>query len=130
MIGINHLTLPLKFGVLRRNIHEDIQQAILAARFLSKNSLKKRTTCLFPTLPSTFFTYFGYHLKGIDELITYMPSKVKGTVIFVEEMSGTSALSIFAPTFCSKIRPKKAKYIHFHLSESIPMWSFMVGETY
>ena len=78
MVGINHLTLPLKFGVLRQNIHEDIQQAILAARFLSKNSLKKRTTCLFPTLPSTFFTYFGYHLKGIDELITYMPSKVKG----------------------------------------------------
>ncbi len=25
-----------------------------------------------------FFTYYGYHLKGIDELITYMPSKVKG----------------------------------------------------
>ncbi len=98
--------------------------------FYLKNSLKKRTTCLFLTLPSTFFTYFGYHLKGINELINLYAFKSNGTVIFVEEMSGTSALSIFAPTFCSKIRHKKAKYIHFHLSESIPKWFFLVGETY
>ena len=78
MVGINHLTLPLKFGVLRRNIHEDIQQAILAARFLSKNSSKKRTICLFLTLPGPLFTHLGYHSKAIDELITPIPSKGEG----------------------------------------------------
>ncbi len=46
--------------------------------FYLKNSLKKRTTCLFLTLPGLFSTYFGYHLKGIDELITPISSKVEG----------------------------------------------------
>ncbi len=36
IVGIDHPTLPLKFGVLRQNIYEDIQQAILAARFYLK----------------------------------------------------------------------------------------------
>ncbi len=53
----------------------------------------------FPPFQVLFSHIFGYHLKGIDELITYMPSKVKGTAIFVEEMSGTSALSIFCSDF-------------------------------
>ncbi len=78
IVGIDHPTLPLKFGVLRQNIYEDIQQAILAARFYLKIVSKSALHVPFLTLPSTFFIYFGYHLKGIDELITYMPSKVKG----------------------------------------------------
>ncbi len=55
MVGINPLTLPLKFGVLRRNIHDDIQQAILAARFYLKIVQKSALQCLFLTLPGTFF---------------------------------------------------------------------------
>ena len=72
------LILLSKFGVLRRNFHADIQQAILAAWFLSKNSPEKRTTCLFLILPGTLFTHLRYHLKGMSELITPMPSKVEG----------------------------------------------------
>ena len=76
--GIDYLILLFKFGVLRRNIHGDIQQATLPARFLSKNSSKKRTTCLFLILPGTLFTHLGYHSKAIDELITPIPSKGEG----------------------------------------------------
>ncbi len=72
-----------------------MQPAILAAWFLSKNSPEKRTICLFLILPGTLFTHLRYHLKGMSELITPMPSKVEGQPIFIEEMSGTSALSIF-----------------------------------
>ncbi len=53
--------------------------------FYLKIGQKKRTTCLFLTLPGTFFIYFGYHLKGIDELITAMPSKVKGQLYLLRK---------------------------------------------
>ncbi len=43
-------------------------------------------------------------------------------------MSGTSALPIFCYRLSVlKLDPKKAKYIHFHLSESIPYVVFYGG---
>ncbi len=58
MVGINPLTLPLKFGVLRQNIHDDIQQAILAARFYLKIVQKSALHVYF----SPFQVLFSYNL--------------------------------------------------------------------
>ena len=118
MVGINYLTLPLKFGVLRRNIHEDIQQAILAARFLSKNSPKKRTTCLFLT-----FQCSPPHIWGVIWKLqlgwSYLCFKMWGECSIYQGIGGTSAWSISVPSFWSKNRSRKANYIQSHLSASI-----------
>ncbi len=59
MVGINHLTLSLKFGVLRRNIHEISNKQYLLQGFYLKIVSKSALHVYFPPFQVLFSHILG-----------------------------------------------------------------------
>ena len=75
---IDWLILLLKFGVLKRSIHKDIKQVVLAARFWAKNRVKNAEYMSISHLPLLPSTHLRCHLEATVNLILSMLQNMRG----------------------------------------------------